>query len=221
MLTKVLIMAMIFLGPASLGTPSSVPKEVVGESGDQPYIAIEKFVPGFAGMYLEGMYLEGTSVIHIMLQEPTDEALEQARILVLGSILGNDVQYRGATAVAHRADYSYSELAKWKDIATAQMGAHNSHSVGIGQKENRLLLGLDKESLAPGKVIDDLVQRGVPKEAILIFEDSGVQTLPIIEDPPYALYALLIVALLGLGLVGWAIQRKVSRSLQRGRERTS
>lgn len=212
MLAKMLIATLLFIGPGSLGISSSGPKEVVGDSEDQPYIAIGKAVPGFAGVYFE------ESVMHVLLQEPTEQIIEQARM----ALIPGPSDYFPSSTIAHRADYSYLQLAKWKDIAIDQMGPSNSHLAYISMKENRLVLELNPLTLVPEKVIEEIVERGVPKEALVVIELYVADEIPpLMERPPYELYTLLILTLLGMTLSGRAIKRKVSRSRKRGKGLTS
>lgn len=166
--------ALLVVGSIFSAAPAS--PEPAGGDFDRRFLAVEERVPGFGGAYVEGDATVGEKeTLHIWLVEPNDGSLQMARD-VLREIIGG--RYSAESAVPHRATFAFSELWRWKASATELMGRHGVNLVDIDERRNRLLVGVDQRSGDQDAAMDELVRRGIPRQAVELAEVDGFTPLP-------------------------------------------
>ena len=169
-----LLVVMLVVGSIFSGMPAGA--EPAADNLDRQFLGVEERVPGFGGAYVEGDATAGEKkVLHIWLIEATDESLQKAR-QALRDIIG--LSYSADSAVPHRADFAFSALWRWKESATELIGRHGVDLVDIDERRNRLLVGVDRRSGDTEAATNELIRRGVPRQAIVVSQVDGFKPLP-------------------------------------------
>jgi hypothetical protein len=135
-----------------------------GMTLDEEFAQLAEAIPGFGGLYLDA---EGTT--HVYLQD-----LSHAR----------EVQDLGERVEVHPGDYDFRDLLAWKDRVRDLLAQPGSVFLDIDEQRNRLLFGVERESLGAftNALLVHLQGARVPAEAVLVEPAEPIVTQEQLTD---------------------------------------
>jgi hypothetical protein len=131
---------------------------------DEQYARLAESVPGFGGLYLDE---EGTT--HVYLQDLSRE---------------REVQNLGERVVVHQGDYDFRDLFAWREEVRPQLAERGAVSLDIDERRNRLVFGVERESLGEfaARLGDFLRGTRVPPEAVTVEDAEPVSPFASLSD---------------------------------------
>lgn len=131
---------------------------------DEQYARLAEEVPGFGGLYLDA---EGTT--HVYLQDLS---------------LADEVQDLGERVEVHQGEYDFRELFVWKDAVRDLLAQRGTVFLDIDEQRNRLLFGVERESLAAftAELPAFLRRARVPAEAVIVEAVEPIVSLEQLTD---------------------------------------
>lgn len=131
---------------------------------DEQYARLAESVPGFGGLYLDE---EGTT--HVYLQDLSRE---------------REVQNLGERVVVHQGDYDFRDLFAWREEVRPLLAERGAVSLDIDERRNRLVFGVERESLGEfaARLGDFLRGTRVPPEAVSVEDAEPVSPFASLSD---------------------------------------
>lgn len=126
---------------------------------EQPFVEIAEAVPSFGGFFVE----EGTLVG--LVSDPSDaSAVAQA----LNALRADEPALASLSIETRPADYSFRELAAWRDLAFdhALVAFDGVFTLDLDERSNRVEIGIESEALRE-PVMEVLSEFGVPEDAVV------------------------------------------------------
>ncbi len=160
--------------PSASGVPLSAPMRAAyghSRSLDARLARADSAAPGVAGFYRDG-----SGVLHLRLVNPRNAHAARGALRAAFASLGAGdsplpVPSDLDGAVIESADYSFSQLAKWKADYYAAGDLRGVALVDVDERRNRLVVGAE-DAVAAGHIRAALARAGVPSAAVVV-ETTG------------------------------------------------
>lgn len=135
-------------------------------SEEQAFADLAEAAPSSAGLEFDA---DGRLLVHV--RDPSDDAAAIARALAFvaqGRIRSGRVGLPSVAVV--RAEYTFGELATWRDIIFARLGdIPNATYLDLNEQSNRVLLGIDPSAATQvGPLREQIASWGVDTSALTI-----------------------------------------------------
>lgn len=144
-------------GPsASVVAPIS---QAIERAPEQPFVEIAEAVPSFGGFFVEEGKLVG------LVSDPADAS---AVARALNELRADEPALASLNVETRPADYSFRELAAWRDLAFDHALVANDGvlTLDLDERSNRVEIGIESEALRE-PVMDVLSGFAVPEDAIV------------------------------------------------------
>jgi hypothetical protein len=146
-------------GLAMLGAIDAAPAPL---SVDESFAAVASRIPAFAGAYIDWR----ARSLHIRMTDPGPGAALAKQALI--DVTGNPVLSR-LTPVAREADYGFAQLKTWYDrLAPSVLTMRGTVFTDIDERQNRLVVGVERPARQGVGVVNELRALGIPREAVII-----------------------------------------------------
>lgn len=138
---------------------------------EQPFVEIATTVPSFAGFFVEDGKLVG------LVKDPSDAS---AAMAALNAFRAADSDLASLQAETRPADYSFRELAGWRDLAFdhAFVAFDEVVTLDLDERRNRVAIGLESDAVRE-RVLDALLALGVPAGAVIL--ERGARVMPLAD----------------------------------------
>lgn len=144
--------------PAALEAPSL----------DQELLTLNRAVPGFGGMYVDG-----DGVVNVWMRDPAAAPTETLE------------RWFGAAVRVRHGDWEFAQIAAWRDAGRTLLTTAGVVLIDADEQLNRVRVGV-----APGAgagvveaVRAEMARRGVPADAVVIREVPEVRPMVTLSDP--------------------------------------
>lgn len=199
-----LFAALGFLGLAACvdGTPTSMRQDITAEANtsattvpiprvprtiDDDFSDFVKELPGFGGLYREGVTDETLGVVKVVMTNPSavPEAVVRDRVATLLHRLGRPelgalVDASGVKIV--RGEYDFAQLKSWYPKAVTLLAQPGVIGTDIDEVRNRITVEVETASHRV-EVADALFRSGVPREAVIVEVGSLPEVQVRLNDP--------------------------------------
>lgn len=150
-ITLLFLMALALCLAPRAGTAAGQPRpESSLPSVDQDLAAVGREVPGFGGLYYDGLGRP-----NVFLLDPDRDGASAARLL-------------GAGVVVHRAEYEFARLLAWRLALRPLLGLPGAVYLDADESSNRVVIGVAPDAGADREQMErEAVAAGVPLPAIV------------------------------------------------------
>ncbi|HEY9228644.1 MAG TPA: hypothetical protein VIP11_18460 [Gemmatimonadaceae bacterium] len=189
-------------GPSpSRPAANAVPiKESDARPGEKDFRDIAAVVPSFGGFYVD----DNGRLTVVVVDSANDgsRAVAAVRALLARETHGKS-PIKNPAAVIRRGQYSFAQLAQWRELAVQQAASQGSLvSVDLDEVNNRVTIGVERGAsvlTARASVMSQLGTRGVPDGAVQFVEARRAKTTALLTDALTPIGGGQIITIVGSG----------------------